>query len=838
MNVDLDLNVQGYTQGMNQATESTKAYESETRKVADAQVNLMKELKAAKRGAQNLVAGYVQLDEAARNSTFGKEMASQLNEASEKAAYFINLQGDIADGLNTLASETATLDMLTTGFATIGGVASASAGAIALFTGNEKDAQRAVVMFTTAQSVLNTVISAYNGIKKIQNVLLVKGITSTNISTAATNTNTVATRAATIAQKAFNTVAKANPYVLLATTVLAVASAFVIFSDNADEATEAQNKLTAAEENGKKVSETYASTLASEYSKLMASYTKLKAEWASLANDSQRKKFINDHKSELQSLGAEIKNVQDAEGYFNNNTNKVVQAFMKRARAAALAAKAAELYRQEMDIIEKYRNWTETQGHRAGEEAKHVTSITMDPGTKYDKHPTYNNGQYYMDNGVLKYTEKGAEAANKATRAFQELNDAYKQNQRELKNTTDAYVDLMKEMNLLSDTTDSVTNHTDSNTTTTKKEISTYAEAIAEYDRLTQEKEKLNNMLKEGRVDSEFTEEFKKEINAVESQMQSIVDKWHVKAKVEIEPKLDPEKVQKTLDNINKITQDALNPQDLKNQFDFSYLPDELKKAADSMLKDYERIGEARKKLEEIMNNPKTYGADAAAAAKQNLEILNKTWTQLNGTMTTYTDTNKKLKELNEQSEGVKQTMSSLGDITGSLGSAFKAFGADAAAASMQVISATAQMISQVIPQIIKLIAAKEAESLASGMAGASTVPFPGSLAAITTIMTTILSTFATIASVLNGAEKHAGGGIVGGSSFAGDKIATFLNSGEMILNKRQQKNLFDLLDMGAMPNANGVNVQVTGVIRGTDLILVQKNANKIKARTGTSINF
>jgi hypothetical protein len=44
---------------------------------------------------------------------------------------------------------------------------------------------------------------------------------------------------------------------------------------------------------------------------------------------------------------------------------------------------------------------------------------------------------------------------------------------------------------------------------------------------------------------------------------------------------------------------------------------------------------------------------------------------------------------------------------------------------------------------------------------------------------------------------KFADGGIVGGSSFSGDKVAANVNSGEMILNRSQQKTLFDIANGG-----------------------------------------
>jgi hypothetical protein len=46
-------------------------------------------------------------------------------------------------------------------------------------------------------------------------------------------------------------------------------------------------------------------------------------------------------------------------------------------------------------------------------------------------------------------------------------------------------------------------------------------------------------------------------------------------------------------------------------------------------------------------------------------------------------------------------------------------------------------------------------------------------------------------------AQKFADGGIVGGSSYSGDRVPTYVNSGEMIFNKAQQANLFSLVNRG-----------------------------------------
>lgn len=904
VSVEIDAQVQGFVQGMNEASNSCQKYETDTRKIQDSTVNLNKELRAAKREAQNLAAGYAQLSNEAKASTFGREMARQLEEAKRKAAEYIDLQGDLSTELKNLASDTATFDTLADGLSALGSTMSAVTGVMGIFTDDTAMMTKAVTYFTTAESIASAAIKVKNLLQKQSSLMLgvaavqQKALTAAeNLDTAAKGRNAVATTAATVAQKAFNAVAKANPYVLLATAVLSVVSAFALFSDGADEATEAQNKLTIAEENGKKASETYASTLASEYSKLMTSYTKLKAEWASLANDSQRKKFINDHKSELQSLGAEIKNVSDAEGFFKNDTNRIVQAFESRARAAALAAKAAELYRQEMEIIEKYRSWTETQGHRAGEEAKHVTSITMDPGTKYDKHPTYNNGQYYMDNGVLKYTEKGAEAANKATRAYQEMNEAYQQNQREIKNTTAAYADLIKNGQLLVNTTNSVTNHTNTNTTTTKKEISTYAEAIAEYDKLVQEKEKLNNMLKEGRVDSEFTEEFKKEINAVENQIQAIVDKWHIKAKVEVEKPKETAKagsLKEAQDNVSKYKVDVeLNAvgtpayiEAMKNLKYWQNKEQEIQLKIDADTSDIKKgslewLSQKKSKWEAVLNTS-VVGSDEYNRALKEINKLTKEeqkielqievsgmsavdklmntfegFHAIDGVVNSFKSLTDAIEEdanawdifistlsvVESIMEGIN-TVSQIANMLSAKSAVVKTAETSAAvSASTAVATQAAAEGTAAAPATAMTVANKALEAsyldLAAAMifAAHASIPFAGvGLAAgfISSMLAIQASTKAATMAMMAFAE----GGIVGGSSYGGDRVLARVNSGEMILNSRQQKNLFNLLDSDVMPQKGGQQIQVQGVIRGTDLLLVQKNTNKVRSKTGTQIHF
>jgi hypothetical protein len=77
--------------------------------------------------------------------------------------------------------------------------------------------------------------------------------------------------------------------------------------------------------------------------------------------------------------------------------------------------------------------------------------------------------------------------------------------------------------------------------------------------------------------------------------------------------------------------------------------------------------------------------------------------------------------------------------------------------------------------------------------------------------------------------QKFAEGGIVGGSSFYGDKVLARVNSGELILNQNQQKKLHGMLGSGG----SNVNVTLGGgfEIDGSKLRLVLDRTEKRKNR-------
>ena len=102
-----------------------------------------------------------------------------------------------------------------------------------------------------------------------------------------------------------------------------------------------------------------------------------------------------------------------------------------------------------------------------------------------------------------------------------------------------------------------------------------------------------------------------------------------------------------------------------------------------------------------------------------------------------------------------------------------------------------------------------------------ASIPFVGAAlgAASVGIMTGVMTSVKAL-------SKFADGGIVGGSYTMGDRMLVRVNSGEMIINKRQQANLFKALDHG-IDGVSSATGPTTVRIKGEDLYLSMHNHYK-----------
>lgn len=154
----------------------------------------------------------------------------------------------------------------------------------------------------------------------------------------------------------------------------------------------------------------------------------------------------------------------------------------------------------------------------------------------------------------------------------------------------------------------------------------------------------------------------------------------------------------------------------------------------------------------------------------------------------------KKIEEMNAALGHTGEIFSSLGGVMGS-------FGNEMGAWIMNSIGSVAQMV-------------KELQSLATarGVAEAASKPYPLNLAAMATVVGTVASIFSSL-------PKFADGGVVGGSSYFGDKLIARVNSGETILTNKMAGRALSMIEGGS-------NVRVSGDVRlnGKDIYISLRN--------------
>nr|DAO48668.1 MAG TPA: Putative tail length tape measure protein [Caudoviricetes sp.] len=161
---------------------------------------------------------------------------------------------------------------------------------------------------------------------------------------------------------------------------------------------------------------------------------------------------------------------------------------------------------------------------------------------------------------------------------------------------------------------------------------------------------------------------------------------------------------------------------------------------------------------------------------------------------------NQSVKNVENMENSLESVSSILGSLGGLIGNASDNMGAWALSSAANI----AQMIVQL-----------QALATAQGVASAFSAPWPASLAAVATVL-------ATISSIYSSLPKFETGGIVGGSSYFGDKLLARVNSGELILNQQQQAKLYHMTEN----DRSGMTISFDRV-RGSDIYLALKNYMK-----------
>lgn len=309
---------------------------------------------------------------------------------------------DAANATKRFADDTFALRAAADAMTVVTGAFTAATGAMNLFGVKNEEVKNAILRVQSAIAILNGVQSIANALNKESALVqALKGIKMrfsaemTKYNTQETNKNTIsdkankiaseldaaakvkeatatavatgATKASTVSQNAWN-VAKAVAKALLGdfTGLLLVAAGglmtYALATAGSTDEIEDQSKSlkknngmidanAEAIERNKKMQQDWANSVANSAGEQLATYRLLQQKWQECNGDIKlQQKFMNDYKSEIDSLQLGIYNLIDAENAFVGNTEKVVNAIIARAKAEAYKDEYKKLVQQEIQI--------------------------------------------------------------------------------------------------------------------------------------------------------------------------------------------------------------------------------------------------------------------------------------------------------------------------------------------------------------------------------------------------------------------------------------------------------------------------------------------------------
>ena len=787
-----------------------------------------------------------------------KSLMSQMNldglshtEVFEQMAMYAgevkDSMADANDAISRFADDNFKLAAMAEGFGLITGAVSTATGVLGMFGVENENLERTMLKVQSAIAMVNGVQAIATSLNKDSIIMhrlkqiklaATTAMTQSNTvatvaNTAANGANTVSVVANTAAAKAWNVVKAVSKALLGDWTglVLVGATALTAYAICSDKATEADEEKADATKEVEDSQKSYNQTMTSTYAQLMTTYTKLKNQWNSLVNEHQKTAWIKENKSQLHSLGIEVNNVADAEKAFNSNTDAVVQSFIRRARAAAQMSKMTELYKKQMELIDK-RSQVQTQikadAAANGRHAKGGDEI------KDESFRSIRYGSVGRD-GKWRFSEQGAKLYSGTDTS---TNTQIQSLDKQIDGLNREIIKLAN--NIAADTepwTPSSSNRggkTTHNTTTTKNDTPQPVKgSIGDMEKQLQ---KMQSDLKNGFIPKSAEQQT---IDSI-TKLKEKIEKEKIRLGFEAPKPSDAEKAaEKYKENLKKLQEkqgdimttpsqssyenaigqnahDTKTIDGIRNQMDFN---DQLIKQLEDLKKAYEELGMT--------------GETSYQDINEQIGKVQKEQSNLGNSAKGMKDQSDKFDRQKESLQGLADVSSAVGNSFSTLGNVFSQTGDDAAAAAMNVIGTTAQATAEIIPNILKLIGAKQGEAMANGTASASALPFPANIAAIASIIATIVSTFANIMSAVG---AFADGGIVGGGNMYGDKVLARLNGGEMVLNRTQQAKLFRIIESGNIGNQSASVSQVNWKIKGSDLYGALTNYKAIKSKQGKRI--
>ena len=353
--IGIGVDYNQFQQGMNQASSAANSFGKALNDTSKKSQTFMGQLRTARKTVMELRNAYDQLDEAAKNSDFGRSMQQQIAMATQEAGRLTDLKSDVMREINAVASDTAVWDAAKECIGVVSSGLQGLASIYGLCGGNVESFAKALVAVNAVQGVANTIIGISNTLQKESALMTMlrtvrsKLFTTTTVAetaaitanTAATGAQTVATEAATTAQIANNLAVLANPYVAAAAAIAALCAGLYLWANANDDVTESERikseALQAMSEQLEKTSD--------EVGKQISAFTILQHEYQKADGDlDTMKRNMSNFDEVCKAANITLKKQSDAEIVLGKLAPVMIKKYQAEARAAAASAAMAAEY--------------------------------------------------------------------------------------------------------------------------------------------------------------------------------------------------------------------------------------------------------------------------------------------------------------------------------------------------------------------------------------------------------------------------------------------------------------------------------------------------------------
>ena len=743
----------------------------------------------------------------------GQENTAEYQEMLQKVGELKDAMGDTQQEIKQMASDTSDLDSVMQGAQATAGLFSTALGVMNLVGDENSETAKEIA---EAQKKLQSAIAITTGLQSVQNALqknsaLMMGIhkIQTLAAAKAQDAYTAATGRATVAQRIFNAVAKSNPYVLLAAVILSVVGALAAFTLGSKENKKQQEELNKEYESQVEILGRLSSMYDSVYQKnkknIENSVALMKAQGKGLEEiraeedrlyqleEDRIKKNEDLYADQLEHYDTYVSAMQKKEDDVIRYNNRVIE-LEARASGSLTANEEAELKRNKelLEVwgkqLDQFKAMVDVLSKIKQEREEFDNSVkTRDAArTAEDKK--------LQDDAAKKAKEiadKRREIEAKRIKEMEELQKAYHQFILDELNKQVEDYKRCQEADIAE-----LQHRLDTERTLT---ISERAAINAEIIRKQKEmNEEIARMTRDAAL-VQREEQLRVEQQAIDDKLAQLKKEGVLTE--EIRTQYEEQRKNNQVKYEEDIARIAEQYVDQVAEYRLNAEKETLENQEEELKQSYERREELRdiaaekRLLEAGKDEEAIVAAELQNAIEEQAALLaldEQTKLALGMSQEQYElavlQSEKRIQEAKEKTIQVEQKnvamqMKAMGDIFGGMTDILGEFSEE-----NEELAAVEKVLS------LAKIAMSTGVAIAEGVASAASQPYPYNLVAIATTIATIMANIASAISTVKSA-KFSEGGIVDGEKYNGDKIHAQLNSGEMVLNKEQQANLFRMIN-------------------------------------------